>query len=244
MPRPQKGSPEAKAWGAKMKAARSANQNNKTDIKQNDDIEQLKAQIEELKKAAFFSQPAPAAPSTKTVHVKHSFDPSIYPDPRTRLAAEDKLKPLAFGYHYELGWNISKWDSEEDGLKIRQPRFELELWRKIPASEGDEFSPPKPARKALVKRGMFFEDPDSYIVIAGQQGVDVPEHLEKSFLDEMRYLSFRDWLFDALWPPKPTNIRKLSEEVIANRLMTTVEMTSDVGGATPAIPWDQMGNKL
>src|SRR4051812_25802554 len=98
MPRPKKGSPEARAIGERLKAAREAK---RPQVKQNDDIEQLKAQIAELKKAAFFQQPQ--APSTKTVVTKYSFDPKIYPDPRPRLRDEVRLKPFAFDYHYELG---------------------------------------------------------------------------------------------------------------------------------------------
>ena len=38
---------------------------------------------------------------------KYKLDPSYYPDPRKRLAAEPRLKRFAFDENYELEWEIS-----------------------------------------------------------------------------------------------------------------------------------------
>lgn len=252
MPRAKKGSPEAKAWAEKMRIARQ-NKNSKEDIIQNDDIDVLKKQIEELRGMLQHGQlPVPQAPvmsSTKQVITKYSFDPKVYPDPREKLAQEDKLARFAFKENYDLRWEVQKVDYEEDGQKVRAPRFVLELLGKVIDDDTNEVKKTyDPATKEwreqryVIKRGMFFEDPDSFIAVANMIGLDVPEYLEKTFLDEMRYIVVRDWLFENFFPPKSSQDKMSKKEVvIGNRLVELFEINSP----TPEnMPFDQLNSKL
>jgi hypothetical protein len=255
MPRPKKGSAEAKAWGEKMKQARE-NKNPKETIEQNDDIQVLKRRIEELENKQFFNQPPPQAPqgvvSTKQVITKYSFDPKVYPDPREKLSAEEKLRRFAFEENYELDWKVQKVDYEEDGMKVRAPRFVLELWGKVIDEETNEIAKKyDPATKEwkeqryVLKRGMFFEDPDSFIAVANQMGIEIPEFLQKPFLDEMRYIVMRDWLFENFFPPQNLQDKMSKKEVVINnRLVELFEINSDFESPQPVMPFGQIGTKV
>lgn len=249
MPRPKKGSPEAKAWGEQMKAKRQAKQTAsepKEDIIHNDDLDVLKAQIKELQDKLFFATPppvqAPGVTSTKQVVTKYSFDPKMYPDPRQRLAKEDKLKRFAFDENYELNWEVQKVDYEEDGLKVRAPRFLLELVGKVIDEETNEIAKKYDPitrqwkeQRYVLKKLMMFEDPDSFIAVANDMGIEVPEFLEKPFLDEMRYMVMRDWLLENFLPPKKTAQPTQKDTVINNRLVTVTEVAVGYGEPTPEL---------
>jgi hypothetical protein len=248
MPKKDMTPEERKAWGAKMKAAREAKKqaaqthDDKETIDHNDDLQVLKRRIEELEQRQFFTQPPT---STKRIITKYSFDPKAYPDPRERLILEDRLKRFAFAENYELNWEVQKIDYEEDGDKVRAPRFLLELLVKMVDPETNEIArtqDPKTGewkeQRYVRRRGMFFEDPDSFIAAANQMNIDVPEFLEKDFLDEMRYLVMRDWLFEYFFPPN--NLRDKTERkelVIDNRLVEVFEISSDVNNPTPKMPF-------
>ena len=243
---------ERKAWGEKMKIARAAKKQNqvthdqKETIDQNDDIQILKRRIEELEQKQFFNQPAPVT-STKQVITKYSWDPKLYADPREKLSNEEKLRRFAFKENYDLNWEVQKVDYEEDGMKVRAPRFLLELLGKMIDEDTNEIAKTfDPATKTwkekryVLKRGMFFEDPDSFITVANQMGIAVPEYLETPFLNEMRYIVMRDWLFENFFPPKTLQDKmQKTETVIDNRLVEVFEINSDVNNPTPRMPFKE-----
>jgi hypothetical protein len=228
----KKGSPEAKAWGEKMKAARAKKDNVEETIDQND-VSALLKRIEELEQKQFFNQPS--VPTTKTVVTKFSFNPQDYPDPRDKLFEEPRLKLKGFNKDWwDLGWEIQKVTYEEDGIKLAAPRFLLELYRVIE----DEVTGEPSNKKYLRKRANFFEDADAFLAIAEQHGITIPETFHKTFMDEMRYMSLRDWLVDFFYPSRVLNDKhEKVETVIDNRLVPVYEINSDVNNPAPKMPF-------
>lgn len=231
MPRPKKGSPEAKAWAAEMKKKRQAKQTlaSETEIEEskveaqvaNPEMDELRRQVEELKKLAFFSQPYTPQVAVRAI-TKYSINPKDYPDPRERLANEPKLESEAFKQNFVMEWQVGKVNYDaKDGVNYTEPKFRIELWRWL-RDENNEIT----NKKFLVKKATLFEDPDAAIQAANAEGLNIPEQMEKAFLDEMRYLRVRDWIFDIFFPKPPNPAQSMREEVIGNRLVRVVEVSS------------------
>ena len=230
---------ERKAWGAKMAAARAAKKQNKQprqdqvvaaekeieDSKAeakvaNDDVAALLKRIDELEKRQFFSQ-APQ-PLARTV-TKYSLRLEDYPDPRERLTSEPRLEQKAFKQNFLLDWEIRphRYDAK-DGVHYSEPGFRLKLWKRAEDPKTGELTD----RVWLVQKATFFEDPDSAISCAHDKGINIsnPEDSEywnpqtKDFLDEMRYLRIRDWLFEIFWPSPVKAPDNILEEVFDNTL--------------------------
>jgi hypothetical protein len=233
------------AFAAKMKTARAAKKikavtADKTEqIVHDDDVRVLLRRIEELEKRQFFPQQPVPAQTARTVVTKFSFNPKDYPDPRDRFFTESRLKLKGFNRDWwDLGWEIQRVNYEEDGIKYAAPRFVLELYRIIE----DEVTGEPTARRYTRKRGLFFEDPDSYIAIANQHGVDIPENFEKEFLNEMRYLSMLDFLIDIFYPPKSTQAKsQKTETVIGNRLVEVFEVNTH---SAEKVTFDKLSQQL
>lgn len=243
MPRPKKGSPEAKAWAAKMKAKREAKKvedPTPPQIDQND-VGALLRRIEELEKQRFFQEPQPQVTARGIVGTvtRYSVDPKDYPDPRERLANEPKLEQHAFKHNFELDWDVGVSSYQtKDGINMREPRFHLNLLRIIM----DEDTGEPTNKRYTVCKGVFFEDPDAALVVAREKGLEIPEYAEKPFLDEMRYLQMRDWVLEAFYPPKPNqNKINKTETVIGNRLVEVFEINSE---QAETIPFGQLKTKL
>ena len=252
MPKKEMTPEEKKAWGQKMKQAREAK---KTAQKieasppstNNDELDDLKRRIKELESS--LTQPHSQHPTPQSsqpqvtgtgiigTYTKFSINPDDYPDPRERLASEQRLVPQAFKENFLLEWKVGpiRYDTK-DGRYIEEPKFDIELWR----LERDDVSGELTDRKYRVTKGTFFEDPAAALAVAQEQGLEVPKQVEKLFLDEMRYLRIRDWLFDAFFPPPPQNRMNAKEEVIGNRLVEVVEINS----TTPESPMSKIKGKI
>jgi hypothetical protein len=251
MPKKDMSPEERKAWGEKMKAAREAKkaetvtappaeppETPEENVDQND-LRALLKRIEELESQKFFPKDTPTTPTSKTVVTKFSFNPKDYPDPRERLFTEPKLTLKGFNKDWwDLGWEVQKVNYEEDGVKLAAPRFLLEIYRIMEDEETGEPS----AKRYVAKKGNFFEDPDSFLVIAEQHGHVIPESFTGEFMNEMRYLAMRDWLVDFFYPPNNTEKKSnKTETVIGNRLVEVFEISSE---ESSAIPFAQLKNKL
>jgi len=156
---------------------------------------------------------------------KYITDPDYYPSPIERLAKEDRLKSFAFEENFELTWKVTRMVPYEriDGIRETQPKFFIELIRKHRDEDTGEISD----KRYKVCDGTFFEDPESAVVVAKDHGVDVESMDERKFLNEMRYLRIRDWLFDAFFPPRAQGNKNEKEEVIGNRLVITHLLTKN-----------------
>ncbi len=211
-----------KARSEKMKALTAPEQ-----VLQAPNTGDLQKQIDELK-ALLAQQPQGSAQLTDRGIVgtrdRYIMDPSNYPDPRERLQAEARLKRFAFGENYELGWEVVPTRYQTiDGVWQQEPKFTLELIGVV----FDEETGDPTTRRYIMRRGIFFEDPEASIIEATQRGMEIDQTNQKLFLDEMRYLRFRDWLVEFFYPPTSTVKKDKKEMVIGNQLVETWEVTSD-----------------
>lgn len=211
-------------------------------------VSDLMKRIQELEQRQFFPQPAPQQAQNAQVTsmglvgttIKYSVNPKDYPDPRDRLFDEPKLKLKGFNRDWwDLEWNVSRANYEtKDRINMSEPKFQVKLIRII---EDPETGEPSSKRYTLWK-GTFFEDPNAAISIALQYGIEVGEDMQKSFLDEMRYLRIRDWLLEAFYPPKPSQDKmNKTETVIGNRLVEVYEANSV---ESTSIPFHNLKSKL
>jgi hypothetical protein len=165
---------------------------------------------------------------------RYTLDKDHYASPVDRLTAETKLQRFAFPFNYELEFDISQTSyTTIDNIRQVEPKFTLKLIRKIV----DEMTGDDTGRRYNLTSMVFFEDPEAAIEVANRHGLTIDEANEAAFLEEMRYLRMRDWLFDIFYP-KPAESRQLKEDVVDNRVVSIYE-ASDPNGDVK-IPFDQM----
>lgn len=146
---------------------------------------------------------------------KYLLDPVNYPDPTPRLRTEARLQPLAFDYNYELDYEVSTSSYEtKTGVNMREPKFHVTLNRIVLNDQGEQTP-----KRYIARKLIFHEDPQAALVIARDNGIDVDKTDENAFLNEMRYLRVRDWLFDIFWPKPAQAADRIKEEVIGGTLV-------------------------
>lgn len=255
MPRPIKGSPEAKAWAEKMKASRAKKPDPTPTLPPDDtvtmpraDFDDLKRQIQEIKNAQAGQPVAAQSPqfnqqgSLIGVFEKYIVDPANYPSPADRLASEQRLQRFAFKENYHFVWQVSVSEySTIDGRRVKEPKFQLELWANMFDEDGNMMKD-----KYLAKTFVWHEDPQAALSIAREQGIDVKEwddssidRTQKDFLDEMRYLRIRDSIIETFYPRPADNSSRTREIVRDNRLGKVMEFSTPAG-ETGSIPFDQL----
>lgn len=170
---------------------------------------------------------------------KYVVDPEHYPDPRARLFKEPRLQRFAFDQNYELSWDVSTTRYEtKEGLNVQEPKFTIGLIRVM----FDDITGEPTNGRYMICNAIFHEDPQSAIVIAREKGLPVEDNNEKEFLDEMRYLRMRDWLFEAFYPPITAQAKKNKKEmVIGNKLVDYWEVNSE---DAEVMPFNQLNSKL
>lgn len=259
---------ERKAFGDKMKAARSAKQDENVSnpvsnpepqpeqteqIAPEQDINQLLKQIEELKQSQALMQAAilgqqKGGSGTGNIQAtqaglvgtfeKYLVDPALYPDPSARLAEEPRLAPWAFNHNYELDFKVTVSSYQtKDGINTKEPKFNMEL-RRIVLDE-DTGEPTK--GRYIVRKLVFHEDPQAALTIARDNGVNIDEMDERTFLNEMRYLRARDWLLDIFYPPKSDTVNNKKQMVIDGRVVDYFEINSE---DSQVIPFSSLKTKL
>lgn len=169
---------------------------------------------------------------------KYLVDPDNYPDPTPRLRKEPRLQPLAFDYNYELEYDVSVSNYEtKSGVNTKEPRFRITM-NQIRLNDQGEQTEGRVVRKVV----MFHEDPQAALVIARENNIAVDKTDEKTFLDEMRYLRVRDWLFSLFWGEKVApESSVLHEEVIGGQLMQVFTRSSR---DSTGVDFDQINGKM
>lgn len=246
MPKKEWTEEERKAFAEKMKKARQkAKKEEKEDevtITQSD-FQSLLKQIEELKQAQNSNTYVPQGPTVTAQGVvgtveKYSTRKEIYADPRERLAAEGRLKRFAFSENYELDWEVQTTRYQTiDGTWVKEPKFILTLSRIV----FDEDSGEPTNKRYKIATLIHHEDPDSAITVAEQNGLEVPENVQIDFLNEMRYLVMRDWLFGKFYHQPADRRSERKEEVINGKLVEFYEINST---NSETMPFDKMKTKL
>lgn len=157
-------------------------------------------------------------------HERYRVDRNYYPDPTERLSKEPRLQRFAFKDNYELKWEVQLSQYETaDHIRTKEPRFNLKLIVKV----YDDLTGELTNRRFVILQGIFHEDPDAAIYIANQNDITVDTDNERDFLNEMRYLRFRDWILEAFYPTPPPPSSNKKEVVIGNKLVEVYEVTSD-----------------
>lgn len=246
---------ERKAFGEKMKALREQKLTEDTkpteevvtDV-QNDDYNTLKQQVEELKQLITNQakqQPAPQPQGAQitatgligTLH-KYNTDPSYYPDFTKRLALEPRLSRFAFGENWELEFSVkTSTYTTLDNRRVDEPQFTVQLIGVVFDEDGN-----KTEGRYVRRQMIFFEDPDAAMTVARENGLNVEDFEEKTFLDEMRYLRVRDWLLENFYPPKNINRKQNKKQMVVGNQVVEYYEVSSVENSD--IPFDQLGNKM
>lgn len=198
-------------------------------------IDDLKRQVQETQNLlkAFMAGAASNQPQGLSVSSggrllgeveKYLVDPNNYPDPTPRLRKEPRLAPLAFDYNYEMDYSVAVSSYEtKTGVNTKEPKFTIALNRIVLDEQGNQTP-----KRYIARRMVFHEDPQAAIVIARDNGIPIDTNAdEKTFLNEMRYLRVRDWLFDIFWPRKAEQKEGLKEEVIGGTIVQVFTKSSE-----------------
>jgi|GEM_PF-5769868 len=219
-------------------------------------IDDYKTQIEQLKANQELMMMLLKQNSGSTVNLgttgkvlgeieKYNVDPDNYPDPTIRLRKEPRLAPLAFDYNYELDYKVAVSSYEtKTGVNMKEPKFMVTLSRIVLDDDGQQTN-----KRYIVRSMVFHEDPQAAIVIAREQGINIDDwngventtKNQESFLNEMRYIRVRDWLFGIFWPNKVTKDQELREEVIGGQIVQVYTKNSE---DSSSVDFDKMDTKL
>lgn len=168
---------------------------------------------------------------------KFPTDPARYPDPRERLANEQRLQRFGFKENYELGWDIGTSSyTTIDNIRMTEPKFTLDLIHVV----HDEATGERTGGRFVEYRMILHEDPDTALLIARQSGINVDGYSELDFLNEMRYLQMRDWLIECFYKPTSTPQKKHKEMVINGKLVDYYEVNDE---NPTTIPFDQLNTR-
>jgi hypothetical protein len=168
---------------------------------------------------------------------KYLIDPSLYPNPVPRLAAEPKLQSIAFNFNYELEYEVAVSSYEtKTGVNMKEPKFTITLNRIVLDEQGEPTN-----KRYIARRIVFHEDPQAAMIIAREQGLDIDKTDEKAFLNEMRYIRVKDWLLGIFWPKKEVIAAKVRDEVIGGQL---VQVFTKSSVDSTGIDFDQIKSKM
>jgi hypothetical protein len=178
---------------------------------------------------------------------KYLVDPENYPDPTKRLSQENRLQSIAFNHNYELEYDFKIRSYEtKTGVNMREPEFLVTLLRVVLDDQGervqivgkDGISRDK---FFIARRMMFHEDPQAALVIARENNIAIDSDNEKTFLDEMRYLRVRDWLFDFFWPRGSESKEGIREEAVGG---TIVQVYTKSSVEPSSVDFDKIQTKV
>lgn len=179
---------------------------------------------------------------------KYLVDPANYPDPTPRLSKEPRLAPLAFNFNYELMYKVEVSSYEtKTGINMKEPKFLITLLKAVIDDQGNKVQILNPTNgkmqdKYYIARNLVFhEDPQAAIVIARENGLEIDKTNEKAFLDEMRYLRVRDWLFDIFWPKPVQPGSQIREEVIGGTIVQVFTKNSE---ESSDVDFSKLKNKI
>ena len=142
---------------------------------------------------------------------RYSLDPSHYISPVARLLVIPELQRYAVADNYEITWNVDQTVYETKyGTSMADPKFTLVLKKKIYDDKGELTD-----RRILVQTGVFFEDPAASVQEALQLGLPIDKANTPEFLDQMRFLRYKQWLMDIFNPQLPrTTKARITDQVI------------------------------
>lgn len=178
---------------------------------------------------------------------KYLVDTDRYPNPTKRLSEENRLASIAFNHNYELMYDFSVRSYEtKTGVNMREPEFLITLLRVVLDDQGNRVQVADKNGNLkdkfyIARRLVFHEDPQAALVIARDNNILIDREDEKHFLDEMRYLRVRDWLFDYLWPKQADEKSGIVEESVGG---TLVQVFTKSSVDPSSVDFDQLKSKV
>lgn len=231
---------ERKAFGDKMKAARATKTKTPLETKAptieipEDTLKVLMDRLSalEAEKATRPTAPTQEPTISQSGHVqgikeKYTINKAAYAhvDPRARLFKEPKLSRFAPEENYTMYWRVDNTRYQNaQGLWMAEPRFELEVRRKVLDDDGSV--------KGEYEMGKLVshEDWDAAVDIANSLGLEIDPQMGPAFIDEMRYQTFRMFVEELFYAPKP--IQQVNggkkEMVVAGTVVTFYENPKDL----------------
>lgn len=241
---------ERKAFGEKMKASRKKKETEKAqatpsaDNQGEQNLDELRQMIKEANETIAQLKAWNALKTTPDMSVsrtgslvgeveRYLIDANRYPNPRDRLMKEPRLMNIAFPYNYEVEYEVGVSRYENiNGVRMKEPKFNVTLHRIILDDDGQQTN-----QRYIARKLVFHEDPDAALVIARDNGFEVDSTDEQTFLNEMRYLRVRDWLFGIFWPKPSQAMKNKHETVIGNQLVEVYEVNTE---DLETVPFEQL----
>lgn len=154
---------------------------------------------------------------------KYSVDPAHYKDPRESLLNIPELKRQAMAENFMLDWEVEQliYDTKY-GSSFSEPKFTLILWRKMFDEEGNTNG-----KRILIQTGVFFEDPVTAVKEATQLGIPLDNSTSSEFLEQMRFLRYKQWLMDIFNPKRPESTKpRRIPQVIGGQVVEVEEYST------------------
>jgi hypothetical protein len=239
---------ERKAFAEKMKASRNKEETvDKVELTQ----EQFQALMERLSKLESTSKES--TPGRENVQLndlgravgimqKYSVDARDYDDPRPLLMDLPELQRFAFKENYFLNWDVEQLMYETKfGTSYSVPKFILKLYKRLYEDDGtptpdidratgvqrvDDQGKPM-FRSYLVQRFTTTTDPNAAVSEARRMGLSIENANTREFLDQMRFLEYKNWLLEVFQPKKPSTARR-TENMVVGSTQVQVESYSEL----------------
>jgi hypothetical protein len=120
---------------------------------------------------------------------------------------------------------------------VAEPQFTIQLIGVV-FDEWGEKTDGRYVRKQMI----FFEDPESALQVARENNFPVDALGERDFLNEMRYLRVRDWLFENFYPNQNMAQKKNKKQMVINNQVVEYYEISSV--ETSEMPFGNLDSKL
>lgn len=174
-------------------------------------LAKLWAEIESLK--ANQTKPSPEAALATTMQMqgvqlgaggiqgiqyKYPVDKGYYPDPTDKLYDEPRLAHLAMRENFDFDWDVEGVTYEAHNITYAEPRFIVELWRKMRDDEGNVIK----GRRMFIARLYLHEDELVARIAAEKLGLTGTFTDNADMLNQIRYFRIRDWLLAVFYPEK------------------------------------------
>jgi len=163
---------------------------------------------------------------------KYPVEKSYYPDPTARLLDEPSLARFAMKQNYIFKWTVDGVEYERNGVAFSEPRFTLELFRRLYNEDGEATG-----SAALVARNMLHEDQMTTRVAAVRLNLvekfGEGEDNMTEIMDEVRYWRMQQWLLDLFRPAKiETHRKRPTTQVIDGKVVEVFDTESLIDKAS------------
>lgn len=165
---------------------------------------------------------------------RYEVDKGYYPDPTQRLLNEPKLARFAPHENFIFRWAVDGVEYKKDNIAYAEPRFTLELFRRLYNDEGEPMRNPVTGNPVmgLVARNMLHEDEFTTRIMAMKLGIlDQFEDTDEGFralMNEIRYQRIRDWLLGIFTPAKIQTHNKRPREMNIDGKIVMVYDTEEI----------------